>query len=313
MARIWLHIGLHKTGTSALQSWCAEHADDLLEERILYVRLRKHLPACGMLAAALIRKLPEGPELVNDVLRQIEEHGSHVDDVVISSEDFSYFGPASIAPLVDKLTSHDVRMLVWLRRQDRYAEAMYKQTAKWNGKIRPIEAFITGTLARHMDYESLLQVWQQAFSPMTIRPQIYTETTTGTHPDSVAAFLTAIDRQDLIPSDSAAYRRNLSPSSDLIARYAEVSSDHGKALRQANRQLMSEFGDGASRRGDILSPEAATALMARYAASNARLAQNWFPEQAELFPADIAAEDVEPINASILERFEQIFAKKLQK
>lgn len=310
MARIWLHIGLHKTGTSAMQNWCAEHADILLRERVLYMQMRKNLPACGLLAAALIRKSPEGPELVNHVIRQIDEHQGAVDDVIISSEDFSYFGPDSIALLMEQLRGHDIIMLIWLRRQDRFAEAMYKQTVKWNGKIKPIEEFIAGSWARCMDYNHLLEVWQTAFPYMSIKPQIYAEPGLNTKPDSVAAILTAIGREDIIPADSADYRMNLSPRRDLILHYSGISTDKAKALRQANRQIMKEYGDAASGRGDFLSAEMAAALMQHHAASNAEVARRWFPERTELFPSEKNALQPEQIDAEILTRFNQIFAKK---
>ncbi|MBD9526433.1 hypothetical protein IB235_06365 [Paracoccus sp. PAR01] len=45
MARIWLHIGMMKTGTSALQEWFATHEETLLAQRLLYVRVKPKLPA----------------------------------------------------------------------------------------------------------------------------------------------------------------------------------------------------------------------------------------------------------------------------
>lgn len=309
--RIWLHIGMLKTGTTAMQQWCAEYEDELRRQRLLYVRVRKHLPACGPMADALARRGPEGEKLVAKVLGQIDEAGDGVDDVLISSEAFSHHGPHSLAPLVEALRGHEIFILIWLRRQDRFAEALYKQAVKWSGRTGNIEEFTRPGRLRQLDYTAFLQAWRKAFPDVGLIPHIYAEASSGKKPDSVAALLTAIGRADLIPANSAEWRKNLSPKGELIAHYNTIPSERGQSLRKANRQVMDEFGEVAAGRGDMLPPELARALMDHYTESNRRLREEWFPERSELFPPDVEADRSGPtVDKAVLERFDGLFAAK---
>lgn len=311
MPRIWLHIGMLKTGTTAMQQWCAEHEAELQQKRLLYVRVRKNLPACGPLADALARRSPEGEKLVGQVLRQIEEAGSGVDDVLISSESFSGHGPQSLAPLVEALRGRETSILIWLRRQDRYLEALYKQSVKWNGRTGTVEDFARPERLRQLDYGAMLQVWHEAFPDARLVPQIYAEASSGVEPDSVAALLDAIGRPDLIPADSVEWRRNLSPAAELITHYNTIPSGKGQPLRKANRQVMDEFGEAAAGRGDLLSPDMARALMKHFAESNRRLCEEWFPDRPELFSPDVEGDRLNSsVDEAVLERFRSLFAAK---
>lgn len=309
MPRIWLHIGMLKTGTTAMQQWCAAHEGELRRQGLLYVRVRKHLPACGPLADALARGAPEGRKLLAKVLRQIERAGDEVDDVLISAEAFSHHGPHSLEPLVQSLRGHRLSILIWLRRQDRFAEALYKQAVKWNGHIGSIERFLRSGQLRLLDYTALLRSWREAFPDADLMPQIYAEASSDEKPDSIAALLTAIGRPDLIPKDSVDWRKNLSPRRELIAHYNRIPRDKGQSLRMANRQVMDEFGEAAAGRGDMLSSEAARALLERYAEANRRLHREWFPDRLVLFPADTASDIPGPaVDNAVLERFDGLFS-----
>lgn len=311
MPRIWLHIGMLKTGTTAIQQWCAEHEAELRRKRLLYVRVRKNLPACGPLADALARRSPEGEKLVGQILHQIDEAGGAVDDVLISSESFSGHGPQSLAPLVKALQGRDISILIWLRRQDRYLEALYKQSVKWNGQTGTIDDFARPERLRQLDYAAMLQVWHEAFPNARLAPQIYAEASSGAKPDSVAALLDAIGRPDLIPADSVEWRRNLSPAAELITHYNTIPSGKGQPLRKANRQVMDEFGEAAAGRGDLLPPDMARALMEHFAGSNRRLHEEWFPDRPELFPQDVEAEAPgTTVGKAALARFQRLFAAK---
>ncbi|MBD9526432.1 hypothetical protein [Paracoccus sp. PAR01] len=128
------------------------------------------------------------------------------EDVLISAESFSVHGPQVAGPLFAALAGHPLRILVWLRRQDRYAEAVYKQTVKWNGASSNPDAVLR-RIALQLNYEQLLVKWQEAYPQAEIILRIYEEAAPGPVPDSIADMLAVMGRARLVPQESAGHRR----------------------------------------------------------------------------------------------------------
>ncbi|MTH77729.1 hypothetical protein [Paracoccus aestuariivivens] len=307
MARIWLHIGMMKTGTSALQEWFAVNEKSLLQQGLLYIRVKPNLPACGPLVNALANGGPDAAAMVSAISERINE--SPADDVLISAEAFSLHSPKLAIRLVKALPEHDLRILVWLRRQDRYAEAVYKQMIKWNGQGVELGKALR-SYSRHMDYNRLLDSWQRSFPKARLLPRIYEELDADTVPDSIASILSAMERPELVPVESAGHRRNVTPCADLISHYNSIPSSQSRALRRANRQLMNELGAAASGRGDLLSPQQARDIRDRYAESNRLVRDRWFPERENLFGDKAEGANATGSFDSLLDRFNELFAKE---
>lgn len=306
MARVWLHIGMMKTGTTAMQEWCRSQAPALLAAGLLYVHPPRRA-ASGHLVKALSGPRPGEGDAITALARQLA--GTPAPDVLISAESLAVRGPGFTRPLVAALAGHELRILIWLRRQDRYAEALYKQVVKWRGGGPDLAAFLRGLVAQ-LDYASLLDQWQAAFPQARLLPQIYEEPEAGAPADSIAAMLTALNRPELIPADSAAIRRNRTPHAGLVARYREAAPAEAEVLRRLNRQIMREFGEAAAGRGDLIPAEVAQALRARHADSNAAACARWFPERTALFaepPPDPAAAACAGVEAP-LRRLEALLA-----
>lgn len=302
MARIWLHIGMMKTGTTAMQEWCRAQAPELLAQGLLYVHPPRRA-ASGHLVKALSGPRPGEGDAIAALAGQLAH--SPAPDVLISAESLASRGPGFLRPLVAALEGHDLRILIWLRRQDRYAEALYKQVVKWNGGGPGFAAFLRG-LEAQLDYAALLDRWQIAFPQAQLLPQVYDEPETGPPADSIAAMLTVLGRPDLIPADSVAIRRNRTPQAELVARYRQATAAEGEVLRRLNRQIMREFGEAASGRGDLLPAGMAEGLRSRHAESNAAVLARWFPGRAALF-ADPAPAATHGADAP-LRRLEELLA-----
>lgn len=283
MQTLWLHIGMQKTGTSAAQTWMAKNEARLFDEGLLYVRPRKGLPASGALAATLNRDPPEAARLIAELMAQVQAAGPALTDILVSSEDFSVSPPQIAAPLLDAFEGRRICILVWLRRQDLFAEALTKQWIKWNGnQARDPGSMMQRVIAPLLDYDRMLEAWAAAFPDATILPQIYAEQLPGQPPpDSIAALLRAMGRDHLIPPDSQAHRANVSPQAALLQLYRTL--DDPLRVRQANRRLMAGQADRFAGRGDLFPPAERRAILDHYAASNARLRARWFPDRAQLF------------------------------
>ncbi|MGQ8366926.1 hypothetical protein [Glaciecola sp. 1036] len=130
-----LHIGLPKTGTSSIQSFCCRYYDYLQENKILYPKTGMQGQAHHLFARAVC--MPEKKMTMNwireaDVKRLIEDlveevSNSSPDTVLLSSE--AYGDVSILSELVNKLKEtnlfHNFSVVVYLRRQDEYLEAKY--------------------------------------------------------------------------------------------------------------------------------------------------------------------------------------------
>ena len=134
MRRLFLHIGNHKTGTTALQQSLHQNGVLLAACGVAYAasRTAAHLhPYLGAVTPAAL--LPDGfmaldPEALALRLAAVDQ-----DMVVASSENFSFFfHRAPIAALERALRPHfdEIRILCYLRRQDRHAVSHHQEGAK---------------------------------------------------------------------------------------------------------------------------------------------------------------------------------------
>ncbi|MFC0199290.1 hypothetical protein [Paracoccus rhizosphaerae] len=272
---------MQKTGTSAVQDWLAASEEELLAQGLLYLRPGRGQPASGRLVRALVRDPAKADRIISGFVSRLKKAAAG--DALISSEDFSCH-PARLArPLIKAFDGHRIGVLIWLRRQDLFAEALVKQWVKWNGsRAQDMPGFLHHHVRPLLDYDRLLRDWADTFPNVDVVPGIYAEEAPGApRPDSIRALLTAIGRQDLAPTDAASLRANVSPRADLVRHYATL--DQAEDVRRTNRELMRRHGARFAGRGDLIPPAQRDRIRAECLASNERLRARWFPRRERLF------------------------------
>ncbi len=185
MRRLYLHIGSHKTGTTALQQ-------SLHKNRVRLASCGAAF-ACQPNAAHLHNHLspaepghviPDGlmvtdPEALANLLAAADQ-----DIVIASSENFSFFFQlAPVAALERALARQfdEVRILCYLRRQDRHAISHHQEGAKPG---RPTEGALWGHAAAalpdpspahalYLDYDRRMGLWADAFGQDKLDLRVY--------------------------------------------------------------------------------------------------------------------------------------------
>lgn len=130
---VYIHCGLHKTGTTAIQTALADGRDTLRAHGVLY-------PASGDEHAGhhnLAWQISGRPEFSPDALTitdAVAQIAAFDGDAVLSSEDFESFmdNPAALAPLVQPLRElgRRVCVLVYVRDAASYALSLYMELLK---------------------------------------------------------------------------------------------------------------------------------------------------------------------------------------
>lgn len=275
MRRLFLHIGSHKTGTTALQQ-------GLHHNRIL-------LKACGASyvgapTAAHLHQylgnlspgsfLPGGFMVLDPDALLARLDTADNDTVIASSENFSFFfEPAAIKTLAQALKSRfdEVRIVCYLRRQDRHAVSHHQEGAKPH---RQVEGALWGHAPTalpapssnhdlYLDYDHRLGLWADAFGDANMIIRTYDRKLLKDG-DIFADFLAAIglDVSGLVPVGD----RNVS----LGATQTKVG--HLMNLTGTKAKVADAVLARIERGGQLLPARSeAVAFLDRYLASNRRL------------------------------------------
>jgi len=133
--RLWLHAGLHKTGTTSLQSFLVQNREHLASRGLLYVHAGTNQYLNGNHNVAWELTGDRRFELDTGVL---EEAAQEIDDfegdAILSSEDFESLlsRPKGFDPLLRHplLRSHQVTMVVYARNQAEYLASLMWENRK---------------------------------------------------------------------------------------------------------------------------------------------------------------------------------------
>lgn len=177
---VYLHIGMNKTGTSAIQTTLARHSEAMRSAGLLYPQAGR----MGMAHYGLSDTL--GFSQGTSEPRSAQKHGqqalyesvqhelqaSEAGTVVFSSENFSL--PRKVEAVRDFFSSFDVRVVVYLRRHDSWWESAYAQAVKmverppWGPGIEAFLRYHKRWKPNHGNYRELVDRWAGVFGPRNI-------------------------------------------------------------------------------------------------------------------------------------------------
>jgi hypothetical protein len=204
-----LHIGTHKTGSTALQLMLANNRAALLERGILIPRtgVDPDIPVGHHRLAAALRS-GTATALLRDLVEELRASGAPL--AILSSEEFSSLAsqPQTLDALAQALTSAGYRttVLAYFRPQDAFAESLYGELVRGrNAAFEPFTSHVlrtceAGGFAPHgplevwLDYPRMVAPFAERFGRGAILARSYLGrgTLQSIYHDFFAA-LTAVD------------------------------------------------------------------------------------------------------------------------
>ncbi len=273
MRRIVVHIGLERTGSSAIQRFMAMNRVAL---RVMGVRYPRQLHPDETprdkhydLAAALLGDGSRAAGADLDAAETVFEHylaeaGRHR-LTVLSDEKLGSPAPHVAARLAPRVGNRDTRIVVYLRRQDEWALSAYRAavTDPRKTESRPLADWLADPATRaRMDYAAILAPWEDAFGSGALRVMRYPHDI-----PLISGFLRAIQ---------APPAAMMLPGRDL--RVNESLADNALLAALEGRGLPPELPD--------LDQPARDRLIDSFADSNEAVRARYFPENRTLFGLD---------------------------
>lgn len=180
MNELFIHIGVHKTGTSAIQHFMDNNRDVLLREYNLYypeVVDDSHWFQHNYLANCL--KKGDGQRIDKFIKEAIDIS----DRLLLSSESFSGAATIPNGLKLVKDSFDSVKIIAYVRRQDLWLESVYRQLIK-NKRLKItdtfdlwVDKFLNDSSALYScDWMKLLTKWSKVFGTENIIVRPYEKT-----------------------------------------------------------------------------------------------------------------------------------------
>ena len=248
--KLYLHIGFHKTGTSAIQEYLSGKRDLLAAQGIYYPEsYDRRYPGHVDLSWALDGDRPwwstVSEEDADNVLEYYSERMSatRCDSVILSSEDFSllgYGGKAAITKVKDYFSRFDVQVVAYVREPAQFILSLYCHAVIEGLDLGDIGNYIDNHFdPKDADYVARLEPWRQVFGAESVRVRAY-------EPKQFKQGSLALDFFDLLGVDVAldgdAPRANAGVHPWIVEPYRKiVSSEMTENDKKARLEQLVEF------------------------------------------------------------------------
>jgi hypothetical protein len=276
---LYLHIGTHKTGTSALQAFLVNRAEALGARGLHYVQSGLDGGNAHHALPWSIRGLYGGDADVWENVRA-ELAGLPDTNAVISTEGLWFAHAAEAKAQLEGV--RDIRIVMYLRRQDKYLQSLYKQ-AVTGGRKMDFEEW----RSRHSDrgdYLAVVRQWADAFGPESIVLRPYERN--GVRVDTTVDFhdLLGIDIADILAQRKPRVS-NPSPRLELLEMFRAFNQQGVEIPREKLFWAIMTGKPAYVRSADILTYEQCTGLMEEYDEDNRALTAEFHRDPSTpLFP-----------------------------
>lgn len=278
MTVLTIHIGMNKTGTTALQKALFHNRVALEKAGLLYPKTGLGSRSAGRglhyrLSEAFRNGHPKAPAMIQSLLAEID--ASTAPQAIVSSEFFVEL--RQLGALATSLKNRDIRILVYLRRHDHWVSSLFSQGVKsqseppWGPSVEAFIRHIRRNIAHYFVYSRLLDRWADAFGADALDVRTYG---TGDIVADVLAFY-GIGSHHLDDPKTDQPRVNSSPSRRQLAAIDHVQrSPYPAHLKSAIVGRILSVDDAHHTR-KLMTTDTACALIEEHAEDYAYIAKTY--------------------------------------
>lgn len=153
---VHLHIGMPKSGSSAIQQWLHQHRQQLGSRKLI-------IPRVGLREGAhygLVRELRDHEPL--KLWQQALDAEGSENSRIISAEGLWFCSREEVERLADVLSHRVVQVHVYLREPGAFLRSLYRQRIKGSGRYESIAEFLAQPESC-VDYPQIIGRWKRSF------------------------------------------------------------------------------------------------------------------------------------------------------
>ena len=171
--KIYLHIGIHKTGSTTLQHFLDVNREVFNKKGFFYPDSKTDFAGHHNLFWEFIEKnrFYENGITWADLFDQIDNLESNA--MILSSENFCRLTPDRISWIREKFSNFDVKVIIYLRRQDKLIHSNYAHEVKVGKEVPEFETYLKERVdTQEFNFMSILSPWKEVFGEdnIVVRP-----------------------------------------------------------------------------------------------------------------------------------------------
>jgi len=249
MKNLYLHIGFHKTGTSALQEYLNENREELEEKGIFYPKsLNNKYPGNVDLSWALKKEPPKWSSITNSqekekiisyYLHQIKN--TECNDIIISSEDFSLLDNeiSSIEKIKTIFNNYNIKIIAYIREPKEFIFSLYAHAVREKVVTSSFEEYLLNKYNfRASDFALRLLPWQKVFGKEKLIIKKYNKNS-FTNGNLIEDFFHAINLE-LSNINLKMKKSNIGVHPWLVNSYINVVKD-SKLEKDSKREILNNL------------------------------------------------------------------------
>ena len=281
MQTLYIHVGLHKTGTTVIQKFLHDNAHMLAKHGVCF-------PATGRLAnsncnyghhdLAWSLKKDTATHVWYGLWKEIKDCPS----AIVSSEEFEFVKNSDCFSVITNLFHNwKIVPICYLRRQDELLQSEYNQYIKDGSGTLDIQSF-SKRIESRLDYRNFINVMVSNFGKGSLILRIYDKR--HLKEDIFSDFLDALGI-----SEHGSFRRpigtinpGLSGRGLKVMRYINQRfTENPQALERMRRLVVDRYKTNAFTKHSLLTESECQSLMARYDECNRFIAETYLHRPGE--------------------------------
>ena len=286
MTTLYIHIGVHKTGTTTIQNVLTRNADVLLAngvhapDRLLYEGRDREVKRHHELAWTIMRprQRPRKTAEADTVYRAYNAAiaASPHRAVVLSSEAFSKLGERQVAEFRSRLYRCDTKIVVYVRNQVDWVESFANQSIKSRGEW-DVDKLVK-EITPQADFYRKIMIWADQFGKENIIVRVYENT-----PNIVEDFMDVLEvgKDVALAIENVRTNPSLSAQTLEFKRLMNARNGHDRALQNALKRI--QKAENWTSRANILSRRHTEEIIASAVEGNDKLWREFLPSGTPTF------------------------------
>ena len=278
MPKLIIHIGSQKTGSTSIQTFLTQNPGKMAEAGLSYVNAGRGPAAHNKLAFK--RDTDQFPRIMNRLVNEVQNNPDKTH--VISAEMLftTRMARAMTEFLPDDLRSQ-TQIIAYVRRQDKFLEAMYKQVVK-TGRFKGTAQEYAQKREAALMYSKILGVYADGFGGenVTVLPYERPRFKDG---DVILDMCGHLGMDTVTPADLPEKFSNITLSREVSEMLGLISNTTDINIAELIRVIIRNEAEGAFYSGDSYSPQERREIADKYVEDNEAVRARFCPDLDQLF------------------------------